>query len=268
MFNGNAGVSLADIAAVTRNNDNNGFGNGGDWWAWIILFALFGWGNGNGFGFGGNGNNFEGTLQRGFDTQTIISKLDGLNSGVCSLGYDQLAQQNQTNNLITQTGYSIERAAQQNAIAAMQNQFALSQQIGDCCCKNERMLADLKYDMATSDCAIKTLMNQLFQQLQWGQQAGLRDLTDLIQREFCNLRMEQKDAVIAELQAKLNNCDRDTALQSMATYLINTLSPRAVPAYPACNPNGVGNWSANVLSQNGFGYNNGGCCGNSGGCCA
>ena len=33
MFNGNCnGLSLADIAAVTRNNNNDGFGDGG-WWA-------------------------------------------------------------------------------------------------------------------------------------------------------------------------------------------------------------------------------------------
>lgn len=267
MFGGN-GVSLADIAAVTNRNNNDGWNNGGDWWAWIILFAMFGWGNG-GFGFGGgNGGSgyIEGIVQRGFDTQTIISKLDGLNSGVCSLGYDQLAQQNATNNLITTTGYNIERAAQANAIANMQqfNALAMSQQ--QCCCENRQQIAELKYDMATSDCAIKTLINQVARELQWGQQNGFRDLSDLINARFNELTLAQKDAIIADLQARLNNCDRDTALQSLGTYLINQLNPRAVPAYPACNPNGIGNWAPSVLSGGDY-YNNGrcGCGGNT--CC-
>ena len=52
MFNG-SGLSVADIAAVTRDNDNDGFGGNNGWWLLIILFALFGWG-GNGYGWGGN----------------------------------------------------------------------------------------------------------------------------------------------------------------------------------------------------------------------
>lgn len=52
-------LSAADIAAVTRNNGYNGYGNGFGWggdWIWVILLlALFG---NNGWGFGGNGGGF------------------------------------------------------------------------------------------------------------------------------------------------------------------------------------------------------------------
>lgn len=264
MFNN--GVSLADIAAVTNRNNGDGWGNGGDWWAWIILFAFFGWGNNGWGGFGGNGGSYptEAILQRSLDTQTIIGKLDGINSGICSLGYDQLAQQNATNNLITTTGYNTERAIQANTIANMQqfNAMAMAQQ--QCCCENRQMIADLKYDMATSDCAVKTLINQVARELQWGQQNGFRDLSDLINARFNELTIAQKDAVIAELQAKLNTCDRDTALQGMASYLISQLRPPAVPAYPASNPNGIGNWSPDVL-QGGC-FQNNSCC-NRNNCC-
>lgn len=41
MFNSN-GPSLADIAAVTGNRNNDGFGEGNGWWILIILFAIFG----------------------------------------------------------------------------------------------------------------------------------------------------------------------------------------------------------------------------------
>lgn len=49
----NSSPSLADIAAVTGGNRNDGAWGDGGWWVLIILFALFGgWG---GYGFGGNG---------------------------------------------------------------------------------------------------------------------------------------------------------------------------------------------------------------------
>jgi hypothetical protein len=47
MFNTGAMPSLADIAAVTGNKNDGGWGDGNGWWVLIILFAIFGgWGNG------------------------------------------------------------------------------------------------------------------------------------------------------------------------------------------------------------------------------
>lgn len=51
----NTSPSLADIAAVAK--DNDGFGGNNGWWILIILFAIFGgWGN------GWNGNNAVGEM--------------------------------------------------------------------------------------------------------------------------------------------------------------------------------------------------------------
>ena len=52
MFSGNGIVPVMDIDG---NRNGGAWGDGGGWWAWIILFALFGWG-GNGFGFAVNGD--------------------------------------------------------------------------------------------------------------------------------------------------------------------------------------------------------------------
>lgn len=76
MFNMGSAPSLSDIAAVTKDGNGDGWGNGNGWWVLIILFAIFGgWGN----GWGGQGRNGEGCatngdLQRGFDTQSILNK--------------------------------------------------------------------------------------------------------------------------------------------------------------------------------------------------
>ena len=101
MFNSGNVPSVADIAAVTgancRNNDG-GWGN--DWWAVIIILALFGGCGGRGglFGNAGSGSGCGcstpatcADLQAGFNNQAVINKLNGLENGLCSLGYDQLA---------------------------------------------------------------------------------------------------------------------------------------------------------------------------------
>lgn len=245
----------------------NGNGNSmeNDWWGLILFAMLFGWGGNGNWGWGNGGNNatttIDASLQRGFDTQTIIGKLDRLGDGIASLGYDQLNQINGVNNNIFQTGASLQQSLTQAQIADMQSFNALSRQVSDCCCKNENQIMQLKFDMSQSDCSIKTLITQLVQQLQWGQQSGLRDLMELINNQFCQLRSEQKDNIIADLRSQLNNCGRDNALQSLYQQLVNTLQPTPVPAYPGCNPRGTGNWDASVLSGSTCGFNDR-CCNN------
>ena len=85
-------LSLSDIASVTGNKDGFLEGNG---IIILILFFLI-------FGFGGGAwrNNQQGTqaeVQRGFDTQAIISKLDGITNGLCSSSYENAQLINQVN---------------------------------------------------------------------------------------------------------------------------------------------------------------------------
>ena len=74
------GLSAGDLALL-RDNDGMFGGNG----SWVFfLFFLLAWG-GNGFGFGNRGEAVatNADIQRGFDTNTIVSKLDGLSNGLC-----------------------------------------------------------------------------------------------------------------------------------------------------------------------------------------
>lgn len=267
MYNGSMMMPAMPVMAMNGGNDNDGFGNSG-WWAMMLWAMLWGWGGNGNWGWGNNGGggataSIDASLQRGFDTQTIINKLDGINNGLCSLGYDQLAQMNNINQNVSTTGYNLERAITQGTISDMQSFNALQALISSCCCENRQGQADIKYAMASNTCDLKTLITQVAQQLQWGQQNSFRDLSDLIRNEFCQLRSEQKDAVIADLRAQLNNCGRDNALQSLYQQLLNALQPTPVPAYPGCNPRGTGNWDASVLSGNGCGFNNNNnCCRN------
>lgn len=276
MFTQNASPSLADIAAVTDGNKNNGFGDSmGGWWVLIILLALFGgfngngnWGNNNrcdqkdvvivpyGGGIGGMGYGYgfeNAALQRGFDNQTVINKLDGLSNGICSLGYDQLAQMNNLGNTVQQTGWNLSNAIRDGQVAGMQQFNALSRQMSDCCCETRQGLSDIRYAMAADTCAIKGEIKDSTRDIIDNQNQNARMLNDTVRQGFTDLAMQQKDQYIAELEGRLNACDRDKALQGV----VNQIRPMAIPSFNVPNP-----FCCNT------GYNDGGCRGGLSTCCA
>lgn len=240
MFNSGMAPSLSDIAAVTKNGDNGGWGNGEGWWVLIILLALFGWG---GYGNGNNAGTNGGTgseIQRGFDTSAITTKLDALSNGICSLGYDQLSQMNGIQNSINQA-----------SVTNMQNANALSAAITNCCCENRQGQADIKYAMASDTCAITNAINQASQNIMQNDNANYRQLHD----ENVQIQMENYKTQIANLQQQLNNCDRDRSNNEQSAYLLSQLKmPQPVPAWQVPNPNYP--WGPFGINQN-F---NSGCC--------
>lgn len=257
MFGGNVAVpSLADIAAVTRNNQGYGGYGGGDWWAWLIILVLFGEnGFGNGYG-GGNGRGaaqIDASLQRGFDTQTIINKLDGLNGGVCNLGYEQLSQTNDVNTNISQTGNALQQAIYQNTVGNMQNTNAIMNQQSDCCCKTQTGFMNLVNQMDKNSCATNTNIHQTGDAIIQNQNQGFQMLNNTIKDGFCSLEMREMQRENQALRDRLNNCDRDAALQGTASYIINSVRPTPTPAWIVDNP-----W-AGCNCNNGW---NNSCCGN------
>ncbi len=155
---GGEGYSLGDLAAVTRCNDNGGFGgDGGGWWALIVLFALFGgWGGGFG-GFGGgrgeavteaglcNAMNFNDLANSvGRMNDVVQANQRQTDNAICNLGYTQLAQFNQLGTQLAECCCTTQRAidgvnynAAMNASAIMQNDTANTQKILDKLCENE-----------------------------------------------------------------------------------------------------------------------------------
>lgn len=261
---------------VVPSTNGGGWGGNGSWGEMIfaiIILAMFSGGDGFGNGglFGGRGSGASGEIQRGFDTSAIVNKLDGINSGLCDGFYAQntgmLNGFHGVDNAICNLGFSTQQGFNATQVAMMQGNNALQAQLAQCCCDNRAAIADLKYDMATSDCSIKTLVNQLAQQIMWGQQNGIRDLSDLINNKFCQLEMSQKDAIIADLRTQLAQCGDQNMANAIVARLTAVINPPSVPVYPAANPNGCGSWPASFLTCNGNNWN--GCCGNQGcgSCC-
>lgn len=104
------------LAGQDGGNNNSGFFGNEGLWAVIILAIIFGWGT-NGYGRNGGdngmntyipylvgtgatgqgGNDTRAALSEGFYQQDTSRSLAGIQSGICSLGYDQLAQMNGVN---------------------------------------------------------------------------------------------------------------------------------------------------------------------------
>lgn len=221
MFNANS-PSLADIAAVTK--DNDGFGGGNGWWILIILFAIFGgWGN-RGYESGAGGYATASDVQRGFDTQEVITKLNGLENGMASLGYDQLAQMNGINTNIMTVGNSLQA------------------KLAECCCNNREAIAQVRYDMATNTCAIKNDINQMGQQIMQNDNANYRQLHD----EIVALQMEAKNEQIANMRTQINNLEWRASQNDQTCAIINQLRPAPVPAYTVANPYAYNGCGCNV----------------------
>lgn len=237
MFNN--GVSLADIAAVTGNNKNNdGMWGDGAWW--IVILLIFGWGGfgGNGWGGNGAGNGYtDAAIQRGFDNQAVVSKLDGINNGICNLGYDQLAQMNGINTNILQTGFGIQQAINADTVSGMQNTNAIQStltnmaaQNASCCCETQRQIergfADTNYNMATQACQTRQAIAD-----------STRSILDyLCQDKIATLQAENNDLRHAASQDR-QNALLTTAMTAQTSQIINAVNPTAIPAYVVPNPN-------------------------------
>lgn len=241
MFNN--GVSLADIAAVTGNNrDNDGMWGNGAWW--IVILLIFGWGGfgNNGWGGNGAGNGYtDAAIQRGFDNQAVISKLDGITNGLCDGFYavnnSMLTGFNGINTNIMQTGYGIQQAINADTIANMQNTNALQAQLANCCCETREAIQNVNYNMATNTCALQNTMNSNTRDIIDSQQAGTRAILDyLCQDKIATLQAENSDLRQAASQDR-QNALLTTAMTAQTQQIINSVNPPAIPAYVVPNPN-------------------------------
>lgn len=243
ILSGNGGLSAADIAAV-MGNGNNGYGNwgaDGAWWLVIImLFALTGgnWGNG---GFGGNGAPgtmmVQNDVQRGFDQSAVMSGINGLTTAV-SNGF---------------ANAEISRCNTQANLTNLLNNIAMQQQ--NCCCENRSAVADLKYTVATENCADRAALSDGIRDIISSQAANTQNLINSTNQGFqsimdkiCQLELDAKNDKIADLQRQVSDAQRRQELAALEASIIqnngvqtnvleNYLNPPAIPAYVVPNPN-------------------------------
>jgi hypothetical protein len=151
------------VAPMGNQGGFGGFGDGNGWWI-LLLFILLGngaWGNGFG-GFGGGGDlypwmNQSNQINGGFRDQMLSNQLTGIQNSVTG-GFNDV-------NMALCNGFAgVEQGANARQIANMQTAFAaqtamgngfnqVESQLANCCCENRLGIADLKYTVATENCA-------------------------------------------------------------------------------------------------------------------
>ena len=238
------GMGAADLAAITRGNDGWGFGGDGAWWLIILFLFMFNGNWGNGFGYGGGGVGNE--VQRGFDQNSIMNGLSSINSTLTN-GFVDTA-------VALCNGFAqAEISANARQMADMNQNFALQSQFADCCCENRLASADLKYTIATENCADRTALNEGIRDILESQNNGIQRILDTM----CQDKIDAKNERIADLERQLTmaNLAASQGAQTAAILANNEaqtnaleqyLAPVPRPAYIVQNPNGCGCNSCNT----------------------
>ena len=130
-------MSLSDIAAVTRNNDADGWGGNGAFW--LIIVFLFAFMNG---GFGWNRQGELGQYATAATQQEILfgqqfgqinDRLTNIGNGICSLGYEMQGN-------IGQLGKEVALAQNGTNMTIMQTGNNIQTQLAECCCTTQRAI--------------------------------------------------------------------------------------------------------------------------------
>lgn len=251
--------------------NGGGFGDGigggmGAWWLLVLLFAMRGgWGNNDG-GNGGGGympyivnSGMNGDVQRGFDQQAVISGVSGVANAVNN-GFSNV-QQSLCNgfagvNATVTNGFAAAEASESaRQVANMQQQFALQQQLSQCCCDNRLATAETRALVLSENCEDRNALNNGVRDILLNDNNNTQRLVDVINggitrldNKLCQLELDaykqRLDEALARNVALENAAARandraiilaDNAAQTAA--LEQYLRPQANPAYIVPNPN-------------------------------
>lgn len=176
---------------------------------------------------------------------------------------------------VTGAQNAIAQQLNQNQISSLERSFAaqtantaalnaIQAQQAQCCCDNRAGLADLKYTVATENCADRAALSE-----------GLRDIlaatqaqTQTILTQLCNDKIEQKNDIISQLRSELLYA-RGQASQDVQTARIlagqvaetdavyNRLSQCPVGTVPVFGNQPIFTCPTNVGSTCGCGCNSG-----------
>ena len=261
-------MTPADIAAVTGGGRGYNDGFGGDGW-WIILLLLFAMNGGWGNGWGNNGG-VGSEVQRGFDQQATTGALAALQASV-SNGFANAStqlcnccadiQQALCNGFAgVEAGANARQIANMNQAFGMQTAMmqgfnGIQSQFADCCCENRLGIADLKYTVATENCADRQALNEGVRDILANQTASVQRILD----QLCQDKIDAKNDTIAQLRQELifarGQASQDVQTAELrannavvANELLAEMRACPIPAQPVygtqpiftCNNNGCG----------------------------
>lgn len=234
-------------------NNNGGFGFGGDW-GWIILLLLFaggGWGNGFGGGFGNmalgydfpwllNGQqNINANTNSGFRDAMLNDGITSIRDGLAALSTQLCGCCGDMQMALANGFANVEQGANARQIANMQADFALQNALCQGFNGTQSGLADIKYTVATENCADRQALNEGVRDIIASQTAGTQRILDKLcdqelqaeRRENQNLRSElmyaRGQASQVEQTAQIRASQATTANQ-----LVSELRQCPIPSQP------------------------------------
>lgn len=202
-----SGMNTTMLVGPAGGNSAFGNGFGGDW-AWIILLLLLGWGNngwGGGFG-GGVGNdiypwmNQANLTSNGFQNQMLNDNITSIRDGITGIS-TQLCNGFGDVQMALCNGFAgVEQGANARQMANMQSIFGVQSALQNCCCENRAGIADLKYTVATENCADRQVINEGVRDLLANQTANTQRILD----QMCQDKIDAKNEKIADLERQLS----------------------------------------------------------------
>ena len=224
------------LSGQNENRNNGMFGGGWEGLLGLIVIAsLFGYGGG-GFGFGGGGAGLQGLATRadinaGFQFNDLQNGIRGIERGLCDGFYG------------VQNGLN-----------------TLSGQLAQCCCDNRAAIADLKYTIATEDCATRNLLQNNTRDIIDSQNAGTRAILDfLTQDKIATLTAENQSLKFAASQSRQNDYLSAVADAKTAELIRRLGADCPTPAYVVQPPTPVNFPTNGCGTFTGWGGNWGGC---------
>lgn len=225
------GMNTTMLVSPTGNNGGfgNAFGGDGSWWI-LLLFILLGnggmWG-----GFGGNYGmigsemypwmNQANLTSNGFQNQMLNDNVTSIRDGISNLSTQMCGGFGDIQNSLcngfagvnaTVSGGFAQAEIANNArqIANMQQAFNaqtavtsgmndIAMNLQNCCCENRAGIADLKYTVATENCADRAAISDGIRDILTNQTANTQRILD----QLCSDKIDAKNEKIADLERQL-----------------------------------------------------------------
>ena len=263
----NGGMNTTMLVSPTGGMGNNGggfgFGDGNGWWIILLFILLGGWGNGfGGYGGGVGGDlypwmNNSQNINSGFRDQMINDNVTSIRDGVYGIQNQLCSGFAGTTAAVTGAQNAISQQMYANQIADMERSFAaqtastagmtaLQAQLAQCCCDNRAATADLKYTVATENCADRTVAMQNTRDIIESQTRNTQAILDKLcaleldgvkgqlaaaQRENVGLQNQLNMAALRESQTA-QNAFIQQGFSNEVDALYNRLNSCPVPTTP------------------------------------
>ena len=226
-MNGNSGiVPTVDLATnnggfaypypVMGGGFGSGFGSGfgGDGAIWLIVLLALIWGNnGNNGGFFGGNRGFDdgyawlsngqkeimSNTNSGFDTLHLSNQIEGTRDAVHGISNQICNSTADVTAAINNGFYGAEIAAANRQMADMNQRFALSQQLSDCCCENRLATANLTATVLSENCADRAALADGLKDVLINQTANTQKILD----QLCQDKIDAKNEKIVDLQREI-----------------------------------------------------------------